>query len=106
MASQLLYLSGAHDDRLWGIENVGAMTTPMMGNRPTPAGVRFGIDNGCFSKPEAFNLEHYLSWIRERPGALFATAPDKVGDAEATLAKSLPVLPLIREAGAPAALVA
>ena len=73
-----------------------------------------GIDNGCFSQPEKFDLEVYLELIREickmRGGehsaddVLFATAPDVVGDWYGTLVKSLPILPKIREAGALAAI--
>lgn len=72
----------------------------------------YAIDNGCFAKGDRFDLPAYLDWLQEigsRPDAeqcLFATAPDVVGDAQATLARSLPVLPLIRAAGLPAAFVA
>jgi hypothetical protein len=72
----------------------------------------YAIDNGCYAKGEQFDLPGYLDWLRvigQRPDVeqcLFATAPDVVGDALATLARSLPVLPLIRAAGLPAAFVA
>lgn len=65
-------------------------------------------DNGCFSQGGRFELDSYLTWLDTVPRlrCLFATAPDVYGDAEATLARSLPVLPLIRSLGFQAALVA
>jgi hypothetical protein len=72
----------------------------------------YAIDNGCFAKGDRFDLPAYLDWLRvigqRRDAELcaFATAPDVVGDARATLKRSLPVLPLIRAAGLPAAFVA
>jgi hypothetical protein len=54
--------------------------------------------------------EPYLRWLRQRAEHIgrcaFATAPDVVGDAAATLRRSLPMLPRIRDLGYPAALVA
>lgn len=71
-----------------------------------------GIDNGCFSEigKKKFNLGDYLVWMRKYIDArgdsvLWVTAPDVVGDWEATLESSLPVLPLIRSLGGFAALV-
>jgi hypothetical protein len=71
-----------------------------------------GIDNGCFTKvgQARFSLPQYLSMIDEGlerfgDNLLFATAPDVAFDWQGTLEKSLPVLPQIRRAGAPAALV-
>jgi hypothetical protein len=85
------------------------MLTPMMGNR-LPDGRTWCADTGCFAQPERFDLGRYLDWLAAYAAAidrcLFATAPDVVGDAAATLARSAPVLPLIREIGYPAALVA
>lgn len=85
------------------------MLTPDMGNR-VPDGVPWAADNACFSNPAMYSDERYLSWLEaRRPYAdrcLFATAPDVVGDAPATLERSLPMLSRIREVGYPAALVA
>jgi len=72
-----------------------------------------GIDNGCFTESgqRRFKMDAYLRMIGEALDAfgedavLFATAQDVAFDWEATLEKSLPTLPLIRKAGAPAALV-
>lgn len=90
--------------------DMGWMMTPMMGNAPDLDGTLWAADTGCFSKPDAFNAEAYLGWLQERQSytdrCLFATAPDVVGDAEATLERSLPLLPAIRDMGYKAALVA
>ena len=102
----MIWLSGAIRPELLEIPGVGFMQTPMMGNRYHGDGVLWAADNGCFSKPDAFDLDEYLGWLRARPGALFATAPDVVGDAAKTLERSLPILPLIREIGHRAAFVA
>lgn len=86
-----------------------AMVTPRMGQKP-PAGQPWAADNGRFSAPQNYTDEKYLAWLTKmKPYAdrcLFATAPDVVGDAAATLKLSLPMLPRIREAGYPVALVA
>jgi hypothetical protein len=87
---------------------LGAMVTPRQGNR-IDAGWTWAADNGCFSNPDAFDLDAYLTWLDRmapiRPWCLFATAPDRVGDAATTLALSGPVLPKLRAIGYPAALV-
>jgi hypothetical protein len=81
------------------------MVTPRMRQRP-PEGVPWAADNGRFSAPEDYTDEGYLAWLRKMPGGcLFACAPDVLGDAEATLALSAPMLPRIR-AIVPVALVA
>lgn len=80
-----------------------------MGNRLPPDGL-WAADNGCFTQPGSYTDERFLAWLaREAPNrgrCLFAVAPDVVGDAAATLERSLPMLPRIREAGYLAALVA
>jgi hypothetical protein len=85
------------------------MLTPMMGNA-LPDRVPWAADTGCFAAPEKHDDERYLAWLAARAYArdrcLFATAPDVVGDAEATLTRSLPLLGRIRATGYPAALVA
>jgi hypothetical protein len=100
---------------------LGMMVTPIFTKsresyeRYVPLYNWIGIDNGCFSRPDAFHLKSYLGMISRVAGMTerisFATAPDVFditagrGNWPATLAKSLPVLPLIRKAGAPAAIV-
>lgn len=99
----MLYLSGVVRP------DMPAMLQPGMGNVP-PAGQLWAADNGRFSKPDTYSDEKYLAWLRNKlphvERCLFATAPDVVGDAVATLALSLPMLPRIRALGYPAALVA
>lgn len=88
---------------------LGCMVTPQ-NDRGVPAGVTWAADNGCFSQGERFDLDAFLGWLerstKDRAACLFATAPDVVGDAEATFRRSAPVLPLIRERGYLAAYVA
>ena len=87
---------------------LGYIDTPAQGNR-RPAGVTWCADNGCFGKGYPGD-EKWLAWLEKNKHAaadcLFATAPDVVGDAAATLERSAPFLPLIRALGYPAALVA
>lgn len=103
----MIYLSGHVGDTL--PMEVGFMVQPRMGNLVDLSARSWAADNGCYSQGDRFQLELYLGWLqRQRPHlatCLFATAPDVLGDAAATLARSTPVLPLIRELGYPAALV-
>lgn len=107
----MIYLSGCvRPELLNRHDRLGVMLTPMMGNNPDLSRTQWGADTGCFANPSAFSLARYLSWLETRSiyrsTCLFATAPDVVGDAEATWEKSRDVLPLIRSLGYPAALVA
>jgi len=99
----VIYLSGVIQ------ADMPAMITPRMRQGP-PAGQVWAADNGRFASPEEYTDELYLTWLArwapEAPRCLFATAPDVVGDALATLELSLPMLWVIREQGYPAALVA
>lgn len=87
---------------------IGFIDTPAQGN-VRPSSVTWCADNGCFGKGYPGD-EAWLSWLEENAvnagTCLFATAPDVVGDAAATLARSMPWLPKIRALGYPAALVA
>jgi len=87
---------------------LGFIATPDQGNA-RPAGAAWCADNGCYGKGYPGDAK-WLEWLRARAGdagsCWFATAPDVVGDAAATLARSAPFLPLIRSMGYPAALVA
>lgn len=87
---------------------LGFIDTPMQGNR-RPAGVAWCADNGCFGKGYPGEAE-WFAWLEKHISdagtCAFAVAPDVVGDASATLARSLPWLPQIRALGYPAALVA
>lgn len=97
----MLYLSGVVRP------DMPAMITPRMGQRPAPGQV-WAADNGRFSAPQDYSDAAFLAWLAKMPveSCLFATAPDVVGDAAATLALSLPMLPRIRALGYKAALVA
>ena len=68
----------------------------------------YGADNACFSKGDAFDAPSWLSWLEGLPldRCLFATLPDVVGDAAATIARSMPYTDQVRRMGFPAALVA
>lgn len=111
----ITYLSGAISEALL-VEaerrpNLGILAQP--GNAVHAKGERAGTwaaDNGCFSKGDAFDLAGYLAYLRRIVDAggtpIFATAPDVVGDYEATTRRSVPVLEQIREIGIPAAYVA
>lgn len=87
---------------------IACMTTPAQ-RQPVPPGSWWAADNGVFGKGYPGD-DAWLSWLRAHPGdpalCLFAVAPDVVGDAAATLERSAPFLPLIREVGLPAAFVA
>ncbi|MEV6927045.1 hypothetical protein AB0M46_21430 [Dactylosporangium sp. NPDC051485] len=87
---------------------LGMIATPAAGNR-VEAGVDWIADNASYTGHYPGD-DRYLAWLAARTvhrgRCTFATAPDLVGDAAATWARSLPVLPRIRALGYPAALVA
>jgi hypothetical protein len=86
---------------------IGHIATPAQGNK-RPDDATWCADNGCFS--DNFNVEKWWAFlvrnVVDLASCLFATAPDVVGDAEASRARSLPWLPKIRELGYPVAFVA
>lgn len=86
---------------------IGFIDTPKQGNL-RPAGVTWCADNGCFS--DKWDAEKWWAFLVAKAGAadtcLFAVAPDVVGDAAATLEKSMPWLAKIRGLGYPVAYVA
>src|SRR5688500_10926542 len=87
---------------------LGFIDTPAQGNR-RPAGSVWAADNGCSGAGYPGDDEWFAWLIRNAADAatcLFATAPDVVADAAATLQQSRPWLPRIRDLGYPAALVA
>jgi len=87
---------------------LGMIATPASGNRIEP-GVAWIADNSAYTGHYPGD-DRYLAWLAARTvhrgQCAFATAPDVVGDAAATWARSRPVLPRIRALGYPAALVA
>jgi hypothetical protein len=70
----------------------------------------WAADNGAFNAKTYVGDEAWFAWLKGKAeyagNCLFATAPDVVGDARATLDRSLPWLPRIRVLGFKAALVA
>lgn len=98
----MMYLSGVVRP------DMPAMLQPGMGNLP-PVGQPWAADNGRFSAPQTYTDARYLGWLARRPyqdACLFATAPDVVGDAVATLALSVPMFGPIRALGYRVAFVA
>ena len=96
----------------WADGRLGCLLLPDHGKRLKqlePVSV-WAADNGCYAKGERFDMGIYLDWLAaltpHRARCLFATAPDVVGDAAATWARSAPTLPQIRALGYRAALVA
>lgn len=107
----MIYLSGAIRDEFLGRLDVGVILTERRHMRPDLSRSVWAADNGCFAQGDTFDLDGYIarldSWPAEyRRRCLFATAPDVVGDAKATLARSRPVLPVLRAMGYRAAFVA
>jgi len=86
---------------------LGYIDTPAQGNT-RPDGVVWCADNGAYS--DRFNEQKWWRFLKANAHAtancLFATAPDVVGDAVATMKRSLPWLGRIRALGYPVALVA
>lgn len=87
--------------------DLGFIDTPAQGNR-RPEGVAWCADNGAFS--DNFDEGKWWRFLLDNAHAadtcLFAVAPDVVGDAAATMERSLPWLSKIRALGYPVALVA
>jgi hypothetical protein len=87
--------------------HLGFIDTPAQGN-VRPDGIPWCADNGAFS--DKFDEGKWWRFLVTNAHAaktcMFAVAPDVVGDAAATLERSLPWLPKIRDLGYPAAFVA
>lgn len=106
------YLTGVSSPRVreWARThgNLGILITPATSYKLHDF-TFWAADNGCFGAGYPGD-EKYLAWLQKRQGdaaaCLWATAPDIVGDAAATLARSAPMLPRIRALGYKAALVA
>lgn len=86
---------------------LGYIDTPKQGNA-RPAGITWCADNGCFGK--GFDEQKWFTWLEKHSdqsdNCVFATAPDVVEDASATLVRSAPWLQPIRSLGYPVAFVA
>ena len=103
----MIFLSGHVCEELKCREGFGFIITPFMGNR-IACGQVWAADTGCYAQPEEFSLEKYYRWLeqRDRFSCLFATAPDRLGDWPATLARSLPVVADLKRLGYRPAVVA
>ncbi|HEY2242612.1 MAG TPA: hypothetical protein VGH47_00125 [Xanthobacteraceae bacterium] len=102
----MIYLSGKIVHHI-SHPRLGFIMTPDRRDKP-PAAAALAIDNACFANPAAYSDAKYLGYLERMPRerTLFATAPDMLGDHEATVARSIPMLRAIRAAGHKAALVA
>jgi hypothetical protein len=84
------------------------ISTPAQKNK-IESGWIWAADNGCYGRGYPGDVE-FLRWLAERQSIAamceFATAPDVVGDAKATLRRSEPFMPVIRALGFPVALAA
>ena len=87
---------------------LGQIVTPAAGNR-LEAGRDWIADNAVFAGKYPGD-DAYLAWLTNllpaAEGCRFVVAPDVVGDAVATLARSMPMLPQIRDLSLPVAFVA
>lgn len=85
---------------------IGFIDTPAQGNK-RPAGLHWCADNGCYS--DRFNEARWWRFLElnahDTDKCWFATAPDVVGNARATLKRSAPWLLKIRALGYPVAFV-
>lgn len=108
----MIYLTGASNNRLKLQARelgLGLMAQPGTGYLGHVGYYdSWAADNGCFAKGKDFDPGAWLTWLDDWPrkGCLFAVAPDVVADAEATLKRSAPYLPVLRDMGFPAAYVA
>lgn len=100
------YLSGVWREEIVWHPMGGFLSSPDIGNK-IEQGVVWAADNGRFNNPEKYTDSRYLNWLSKQPdNCLFATAPDVVGNHEATLSLSLPMLSIIRKEGRPVAFCA
>lgn len=109
----MLYLTGVSNPmvRAYAQEHggLGLLNTPNSNYQIHDWPV-WAADNGAFNAKTYVGDSKWFAWLQSKAEhvatCLFATAPDVVGDAAATLARSLPWLPRIRSLGYRAALVA
>jgi hypothetical protein len=105
-----MYLTGAVPKEAWRLldsQTIGFMNSPNISNRIRENWI-WAADNGCFNEKTFIGESWWFRWLQRRPreNCLFAVAPDVVADHEATMTRSEPWLPRIREAGYQAAFVA
>lgn len=81
----LYYANPCSDEVRQAMRNglLGFIDTPAQGNRREP-NVDWIADNGCYSN--RWNADHWWKWLTRQPQTMrFCTAPDVVGDWQATL---------------------
>jgi hypothetical protein len=86
---------------------LGSLIVPRAGNTKSAVTIpqRWAGDNGAFSHFDERLFLKMLHQFRQTPGCLFIAAPDKVGDATATLTLFRQWEPIIKSYGYPVALV-
>lgn len=109
----MLYLTGVSNPKVReyaaSVDNLGLLSTPNS-NLNLDGWKLWAADNGAFNAKTYVGDDKWFAWLASKAEhadrCLFATAPDVVGDAQATLDRSLPWLPKIRGLGYKAAFVA
>lgn len=108
----MIYLSGSIRREWLGVRaDLGFILSPRRGETFDFTLGPWAADNDCFTLGDRFELSRYMEFLAEcqpsgRHTCLFANAPDVLGDAQATLRRSMPVLDRIRGMGFKGALVA
>lgn len=100
----MIYLSGKKTECT---EQIGVMLSFNAGKQSIVGHSLFAADNGCFVQADKYSNDGFLAWLDKlnRDACLFATAPDVVGDADATKDRAYPMLPRIQKLGFKAAYV-
>lgn len=98
------YLSGVVYPDVVYWQHGGLMLTPETGRYNTLCldGVHWAADNGCFS--DKFSEKRWLRFLAKWQGkghCYFAVAPDVPFDMQATLKRSTPFFPILRDMGYP-----
>jgi hypothetical protein len=108
----VIWLSGVYNHPIDAMmpDHLGYLRTPIYTDQ-VPKGRIWAADSGIYKNEKKYRDDRYLSWLEgfdeeTRDRCLFATAPDVVCDARATLARSLPMLEQIHALGYRPALVA
>jgi len=94
----MIYLSGK---KIQCTDQIGVMLSFNAGKQGINGHNIFAADNGCFVQPDKYSDKGFINWLKklDAKSCLFATAPDVVGDAEATRLRAYPMLKIIRELG-------
>ena len=94
----MIYLSGK---KIQCTDQIGVMLSFNAGKQRISGHDIFAADNGCFVQPDKYSDEGFINWLKklDAKSCLFATAPDVVGDAQATRLRAYPMLRKIREMG-------